>query len=91
MGYISAEEVLPSNIVKLIQKYIDGENIYIPRKAENKKEWGSKTSIRQELEKRNSLIFDDYQKGKRISELADKFFLSEKSIYRIISKIKNDR
>lgn len=49
MGYIRAEEILPSNIIELIQGYIDGESIYIPRKESNKKQWGSRTLIRQEL------------------------------------------
>ena len=32
MSYIKADEVLPQNIIKIIQQYIDGENIYIPKK-----------------------------------------------------------
>lgn len=90
MGYIRAEEILPSNIIKLIQDYIDGENIYIPRKEGNKKEWGSGTLIRQELSKRNSLIYADYLKGNKVPELAENYFLSEKSIHRIIREIRND-
>jgi Mor family transcriptional regulator len=90
MSYFKAEEILPSNIIKLIQNYIDGENIYIPRKESNKKEWGSQTLIRQELSDRNSSIYTDYQKGYKVSELAEKYFLSEKSIHRIIREIKNN-
>ena len=90
MGYRKAEEILPPHIVKLIQKYIDGESIYIPRKENNKKEWGSKTLIRQELQERNSLIFADYQIGESVSVLAARYFLSEKSIQRIIREMKRD-
>lgn len=90
MGYIKAEEILPPHIVRLIQHYIDGESIYIPRKERNKKEWGSKTLIRQELLARNSLIFADYQRGERICELSVRYFLSEKSIQRIIREMKRD-
>jgi Mor family transcriptional regulator len=88
MSYFRAEEILPSNIIKLIQNYIDGENIYIPRKESNKKEWGSQTLIRQELSERNFSIYTDYQKGYKVSELATKYFLSEKSIQRIIRESK---
>ena len=35
MGYIRAEEILPAEIIELIQKYVDGANIYIPRKQEH--------------------------------------------------------
>lgn len=90
MGYFRAEEILPSNIIKLIQNYIDGENIYIPRKESNRKEWGSQTMIRQELSDRNSSIYNDYQKGYKVSELATMYFLSEKSIHRIIRECKNN-
>ncbi len=31
MGYIRAEEILPIEVIELIQQYVDGKNIYIPR------------------------------------------------------------
>ena len=37
MGYIKAENVLPDEIIELIQNYIDGEYLYIPRKKGNEK------------------------------------------------------
>jgi Mor family transcriptional regulator len=88
MGYRKAEEILPMDIIKLIQKYVDGENIYIPRKEDQRKEWGNKTLIRQELEKRNIQIFTDFQNGNRVQALSTKYFLSEKSIQRILKKMK---
>ena len=36
MSYRRAEEVLPRDVIELIWQYIDGENLYIPRKTENK-------------------------------------------------------
>ncbi len=88
MGYKKAEEVLPQELIELIQKYVDGENIYIPRKKNRREKWGNKTKIREELRKRNDLIFKDFQQGYRIEELALKYFLSEKSIQRIIHEMK---
>ena len=32
MSYRRAEEILPMEIIELIQQYVDGENIYIPKK-----------------------------------------------------------
>ncbi len=87
MGYIRAEEILPPDIIKLIQDYVDGMNIYIPRKEDNRQEWGNGTLIRQELQERNSLIHADYEQGYKFSELAIKYYLSEKSIQRIIRKL----
>lgn len=40
MGYKRAEEILPVEVIELIQQYVDGASIYIPRKQENRQEWG---------------------------------------------------
>lgn len=84
MGYIKAEEILPAEVIELIQQYVDGRNIYIPRKQNHRQEWGKSTKIKQELSVRNEQIYKDYRTGLKISELAEKYFLSEKSIQRII-------
>ena len=84
MGYIRAEEILPEEIIALIQQYVDGTNLYIPRKQENRQEWGAKTAYRVELQDRNQLIYKGYLSGMTIYELAERYYLSEKSIQRII-------
>ncbi len=84
MSYIKAEAVLPADLLEEIQKYISGRNIYIPAKQDNKLNWGMKSGYRQELKDRNTEIFFQYLQGIKISELAIRFYLSEKSIYRII-------
>lgn len=88
MGYKKAEEILPLEIIQLIQQYVDGETIYIPRKENERQQWGKNTQIRRELAERNQQIFKDFQNGEQISRLADKYFLSEKSIQRIVYKMK---
>ena len=40
MGYRNAGEILPVEVIELIQQYVDGENIYIPRRSENRQKWG---------------------------------------------------
>ncbi|MDE7048490.1 MAG: hypothetical protein K2P25_11000 [Lachnospiraceae bacterium] len=87
MGYIRAEEILPIEIIELIQQYVDGENIYIPRKVANRQAWGTGTQIKQELITRNQQIYRDYLAGSKASELAGKYYLSEKSIQRILREI----
>ncbi|MCR8746225.1 hypothetical protein [Romboutsia lituseburensis] len=37
MKYANANEILPLNIVELLQEYIYGKYLYIPRKNNNKK------------------------------------------------------
>ena len=89
MGYIRAEEILPNEIIELIQKYVDGQSIYIPRKAGKRMEWGAGTTIKAELSERNQYIYSDYINGLPIHELAEKYYLSEKSIQRIIREQKS--
>ncbi|MDE7018906.1 MAG: hypothetical protein K2P65_15280 [Lachnospiraceae bacterium] len=88
MGYMRAEEILPIEIIELIQQYVDGESIYIPRKSAHRQEWGTGTQIKQELLRRDRQIYEDYLAGSRTAELACKYFLSEKSIQRILRKMK---
>ena len=88
MGYMKAEEILPMEIIELIQQYVDGRNIYIPRKSEHRQQWGSGTAIKKELCDRNQDIYVDYRAGMNTKTLADKYFLSEKSIQRIIRQMR---
>ena len=91
MSYVKAVDVLPDEILELIQNYVDGEYIYIPRKEDNKKSWGENTDYRKEIEKRNSMIYEEYKTGVKIKILAEKYFLSEKSIQRnVLQKSKNE-
>jgi Mor family transcriptional regulator len=84
MRYQKANEIMPEELVELIQKYIDGEYIYIPRKQENKKTWGERTGAREERSLRDRSIFLDYSTGTCVSDLAKRYYLSEKSIQRIV-------
>lgn len=84
MSYQKAEDILPRELLEQIQQYVDGENLYIPRKAENKRSWGCGTSYREELRKRNASIRAQRSGGATVRELAEAFHLSEKSIHRIL-------
>ena len=46
MKYVKAIDVLPQEIIEIIQNYVDGEYLYIPRKNDNKKSWGEKSGIK---------------------------------------------
>lgn len=90
MSYVKAVDVLPDEILALIQNYVDGEYIYIPRKENNKKSWGENTNSRKEIRMRNSKIYEDYKRGIKVKDLAEKYFLSDKSIQRIVLQKKNE-
>ena len=86
MRYIKAEDVLPREVITLIQQYVDGVTLYIPRKAENRRPWGCDTPYRAELEQRNHSIRQEFRQGKKVEELAQKYHLCPKSIRRILRK-----
>lgn len=89
MSYQRANHIIPNALLKQVQEYVDGECIYIPRKTGNKKAWGSRTSTRKELQHRNIRIYQDYLAGNSLQTLSEKYFLSLKSIQRIIWEQKN--
>lgn len=89
MSYKKATNVLPKDLLLKVQEYIDGEFLYIPRVEDNKKGWGETTSTRQELQDRNKHIYADYLSGIDMKTLARKYYLSLKSIQRIVGQLKN--
>jgi Mor family transcriptional regulator len=89
MSYKKAMHILPIDLLEQIQAYVDGELIYIPRKSGNKREWGTETSTRKELQQRDIQIYKDYLAGSSLMKLAEKYFLSVKSIQRIIRTQRN--
>lgn len=89
MGYFKAYDILPNEIIEEVQKYIDGELVYIPRKDNTRKKWGSKTAVKTILADRNRDIYQDHQSGMSFDELSEKYYLVPKSIQRIILQQKN--
>lgn len=82
MSYISAEEILPKELIEMIQQYVSGKSIYIPSKE--KKVWGSRTDTKQYYKMRNRQICEKHKKGISVKTLAEEYSLSEKSIQRIV-------
>lgn len=88
MSYIKAGDVLPKELVDKIQNYIDGEYIYVPRKEANRKGWGQNTNRKQETLLRNQEIYRQHTEGMSVASLSEIYFLSPKSIQKIIAKFK---
>ncbi|AKN33414.1 histidine kinase [Clostridium carboxidivorans P7] len=88
MKYEKAQNILPQHVIELIQQYVDGGYLYIPRKLSSKKAWGENSGIKSSLRKRNREIFNNYKKGVSVKELSKQFFLTEDSIRRIIREEK---
>lgn len=88
MKYIKAKNILPEELIQIIQEYVDGEFLYIPRKNGEQKAWGEKSGSRDLLKDRNSEIYLKYLAGWKISDISMSYYLSEQSIRRIISQEK---
>ena len=83
MAYKNARDILPYELICEIQKYIDGELIYIPTKSD-KTEWGKRSGARQKYAERNDAIRRQYNSSVSIDELARQYFLSIDSIKKIV-------
>ncbi len=84
MSYKRADDILPENILEILQTYVSGETIYVPKKKECRKRWGSDTGVNERLRIRNEQLLDQHQKGASTKELALRYYLTEKSIQRIL-------
>lgn len=86
MSYINANEILPKELIDEIQRYVQGVNLYIPKIFDKKR---TDSEYKKELFERDMEIYEMFQSGNTVSELAKMYYLSDKSIYRILGKIRN--
>lgn len=84
MIYKNAKDVLPGCLIKELQRYIQGGYLYIPTSAAQRKQWGEVSGYRQELEKRNRLITEEFRQGACLETLSEKYCLSIHAIRKII-------
>lgn len=84
MKYKNAKKLLPEDLMNEVQKYIQGEYLYIPKAEGSRKKWGDNSDYRRNLSIRNDNIRKDYKDGFKISQLAEKYFLSENTIKKIV-------
>lgn len=83
MKYINAAEILPEQLLKELQTYIDGRVIYIP-KASTKKEWGATSGARTFYQERNREIQKLFKEGYSINVLTEQYGLAYSTIKKII-------
>lgn len=84
LAYKNGKDVLPIKLLEEVQKYIQGEIIYIPKKKNERARWGEVNGTRELIKDRNSEIYNLYKKGFRIEDLIKLYNLSEDSIRRIV-------
>ncbi len=86
MKYVNANEILPEELLAMIQKYYQGGYLYISKR--NYCEAKQKTEYKIELEKRNQHIYLKHLEGRTNGQLGNIYHLSESSVRRIISREK---
>ena len=84
MAYKNAKNVLPESLLRELQKYIDGELLYIPSKNPGETEWGELSGARHEYAERNRRIKNLHHEKISCDKLADMFCLSIDSIRKIV-------
>jgi Mor family transcriptional regulator len=83
MRYKNASHVLPDDLLAQVQKYAQGEVIYIP-KLEERKKWGEGSGSRSFYESRNHEMREDLKMGKSIQEIATQYGLSYETTRKIV-------
>ena len=84
MQYKKANDIFPQYLLIELQRYAEGCTVYIPKKSENRKEWGAATNTKSEISERNINIRGEFINGKSFRELSCKYFLSVETIRKII-------
>lgn len=90
MQYKNGKEVLPAELLRELQRYIQGEFIYIPTMEAERKGWGESNGTRENIRKRNVEIYRLYKEGFTVDELMTSYNLSEDSIRKIISRLNKE-
>ncbi|WP_410982123.1 CD3324 family protein [Bacillus cereus] len=84
MRYVKAAAVLPESLIIEIQKYVQGETIYIPKQEHTHYKWGTRSGGRKQLDARNRDIKKAFKNGTSILQLAEEYFLSSETIKKIV-------
>ena len=84
MRYIRAQDVLPADLLNQLQQYVDGAYLDSPRREENRLAWGQRTNSKSETAGRNREIYRRALAGETAAQLAEAYFLTEKTIRRIL-------
>ncbi|WP_055666051.1 CD3324 family protein [Desnuesiella massiliensis] len=84
MKYTTASNILPKRLVEEIQRYVQGQYLYIPREPGIRSEWGERSGAREDIARRNMEIRKRYKGGESKERLAEAYCLSLASIKKIV-------
>ncbi len=84
MKQIKAQSIFPEDLLKEIQKHVQGELVYIPKVEGARKKWGENSGYKETLSNRNDGIRRRFRDGATINELVEIYFLSYDTIKKIV-------
>jgi hypothetical protein len=84
MSYLNANELLPPELLKELQSYVQGALVYVPRQEQRHLDWGEASGAREAFDARNAAIREAKASGRRIDDLADEYGLSPGGIRKIL-------
>lgn len=84
MPYLKGEESLPPELLREVQKYVQGAVLYIPRPSESRLGWGRRNGTREALDLRDQAIRAARARGSTLEELAEEYGLSTDAIRKIL-------
>ncbi|NMA33181.1 MAG: hypothetical protein GX940_01340 [Clostridiaceae bacterium] len=86
MKYINGKDILPEHLLEQLQRYVQGELLYVPKKGNSRAGWGTLNGTRTMIWNRNREICRKYEEGSTIQELMERYHLSEDSIRKILNQ-----
>ncbi|MCY9206356.1 CD3324 family protein [Bacillus atrophaeus] len=84
MAYVKATAILPEKLISEIQKYVQGETIYIPKTVASYQKWGTRSGTRKLIDDRNTLMKRAFKNGRTIDQLADEYYLAIETVKKIV-------
>jgi len=84
MKSIKAQAVFPESLLTEIQKYIQGEIVYIPKLKDDYKKWGDNTGAKKTIAQRNDNMVKAFRAGTSILQLAEIYGLAEDTVKKIV-------
>ena len=85
MKYKKASDILPDKLLREVQKFVEGETLYIP-KGRGRKKWGENSGGRRFYKERNEEIRNKYFHKVSIEDLAREYGLSYETVRKIVYK-----
>jgi len=84
MPYLRGDENLPPELLREVQKYVQGAVLYIPRHSDERLGWGRRNGAREALDRRDEAIRAARASGSSIDDLAEEYGVSIDAIRKVL-------